>query len=62
MHGLTPAAELLHGVEEVVNYDAGYQDIAKRPEMAGKPAEFRVALRPAYAGFFLTPLIGGCRI
>jgi IS5 family transposase len=26
--------------------DAGYQGIAKRPEMAGKTAEFRVAMRP----------------
>ena len=26
--------------------DAGYQGIAKRPEMAGKTTEFRVAMRP----------------
>ena len=26
--------------------DAGYQGIAKRPEMAGSTAEFRVAMRP----------------
>ena len=26
--------------------DAGYQGIAKRPEMAGTAAEFRVAMRP----------------
>ena len=26
--------------------DAGYQGIAKRPEMEGKKAEFRVAMRP----------------
>ena len=46
VHDLTPAAELLHGEEEVVYGDAGYQGIAKRPEMAGKTAEFRVAMRP----------------
>ena len=42
----TPAGELLHGDEEVVYGDAGYQGIGKRPEMEGKPAEFRVAMRP----------------
>jgi len=46
VHDLTPAAELLHGDEEVVYGDAGYQGIAKRPEMAGNSAEFRVAMRP----------------
>ena len=46
VHDLTPAAELLHGDEEVVYGDAGYQGIAKRPEMAGKATEFRVAMRP----------------
>ena len=46
VHDLTPAAELLHGEEEELNGDAGYQGIAKRPEMAGKTTEFRVAMRP----------------
>jgi transposase, IS5 family len=46
VHDLTPVAELLHGEEEVVYGDAGYQGIAKRPEMAGKATEFRVAMRP----------------
>jgi transposase, IS5 family len=46
VHDLTPAAELLHGEEQVVYADAGYQGIAKRPEMAGKSTEFRVAMRP----------------
>jgi IS5 family transposase len=32
--------------EEVVYGDAGYQGIARRPEMAGKRVEFRVAIRP----------------
>ena len=46
MHDLTAAAELLHGEETVVYADAGYQGIAKRPEMKGKAIEFRVAMRP----------------
>jgi IS5 family transposase len=46
VHVLTPAAELLHGEEQVVYADAGYQGIAKRPEMTGKTMEFRVAMRP----------------
>ena len=46
VHDLTPAADLLHGGEEVVYGDAGYQGIAKRPDMDGAKAEFRVAMRP----------------
>jgi IS5 family transposase len=46
VHDLTKAGELLHGDEAVVYGDAGYQGIAKRPEMAGNSAEFRVAMRP----------------
>ncbi len=46
VHDRTPAAQLLHGDEEVVYADAGYQGIAKRPEMEGKATEFRVAMRP----------------
>ena len=46
VHDLTPAAELLHGDEEVIYGDAGYQGIAKRPEMEGTAADFRVAMRP----------------
>ena len=46
VHDITPAAELLHADEKVVDGDAGYQGIAKRPEMAGKATEFRVAMRP----------------
>jgi IS5 family transposase len=46
VHDLTPSAQLLHGDEEVVYADAGYQGIAKRPEMEGKTTEFRVAMRP----------------
>ncbi len=43
---LTPAGELLHGDEDVVYGDAGYQGIAKRSEMAGTKALFKVAMRP----------------
>ena len=39
VHDLTPAAELFHGDEVVVYGDAGYQGIAKRPEMAGAARE-----------------------
>lgn len=46
VHDLTPAAELLHGEEEVVYADAGYQGIEKRQEMEGSSALFRVAMRP----------------
>ena len=46
VHDLTPAAELLHGDEEVVYADAGYQGITKRPEMTTNTTEFRVAMRP----------------
>jgi IS5 family transposase len=46
VHDLTPAAELLQVEEEVDYADAGYQGIAKRLEMSGKAAEFRVAMRP----------------
>ena len=46
VHDLTPAAELLHGEETVVNADAGYQGIEKRAEMEGKGIGFRVAMRP----------------
>lgn len=45
LHGLTSAAKLLHGEEEVVYADAGYQGIEKRPEMEDKSATFRVAMR-----------------
>ena len=46
VHDLTPAAELLHGDEDVVYGDAGYQGISKRTEVADSAADFRVALRP----------------
>jgi hypothetical protein len=51
VYDLTQAADLLHGDEQVVYADAGYQGIANRPEMAGKAAEFRhLQYRPTSAG------------
>jgi len=46
VHDLTPAVDLLHGDEQVICADAGYQGIANKPEMAGMTTEFRVAIRP----------------
>jgi len=46
VHDITRAAQLLHGEEEVVYGDAGYQGIEKRAEMARKSSTFRVAMRP----------------
>ena len=46
VHEITRAAQLIHGQEEVVYGDAGYQGIEKRAEMAGKSTTFRVAMRP----------------
>jgi IS5 family transposase len=46
VHDITRATQLLHGDEEVVYGDAGYQGIEKRAEMAGMSTTFRVAMRP----------------
>ena len=46
VHDITQAAQLLHGAEEVVYGDAGYQGIEKQPEISGKRITFRVAMRP----------------
>jgi len=43
---VTVAHELLHGEEEVVFADAGYQGVAKRPENKEKAIEWHVAMRP----------------
>jgi IS5 family transposase len=43
---VTVAHELLHGEEEVVFADAGYQGVAKRPENKGKKVDWQVAMRP----------------
>lgn len=45
LHDLTPAAELLHGGEEVVYAVSGCQGIHKWSVMAGKKTTFRVAMR-----------------
>ena len=45
VHDITRAAELLHGEEQVIYGDAGYQGIEKRVEMAGEITTFRVAMR-----------------
>ena len=62
LHDLNPAAELRHGDEEVVYGDAGYQGVAKRPEMAGTAAEFRMAMRPGNAAACLIRQMEGSRI
>jgi IS5 family transposase len=46
VHDLTPAAELLHGDDEVDYADEGYLVIANRPEMAVNTTVFRVAMQP----------------
>ena len=46
VHVITQAAQLLHGEEEVVYGDAGYQGIEKRAEIADKSITIRVAMSP----------------
>jgi len=41
-----PTAEPLHDDEQVDYVDAGYQGIAKRPELPVSASKFRVAVRP----------------
>jgi len=43
---VTVAHELLHGEEEVVFADAGYQGVAKRPENKETKIKWHVAMRP----------------
>jgi hypothetical protein len=40
VHDITRAAQLLHGEEEVIYSNAGYQGIEKRAEIAGKSLIF----------------------
>jgi IS5 family transposase len=42
----TPVTDLLHGAEQVVYGDSGYQGIANKPELAEKATESIVAMRP----------------
>lgn len=46
MHDIFRAAQLLHGDEEVVYGDAGYQGIEKWAQIADKSITYRVAMRP----------------
>ena len=43
---VTQAAELLHGDEQRVCGDSGYQGIDKRPEHQGRDVEWKIAMRP----------------
>lgn len=43
---VTVAHALLHGDEDVVFADAGYQGVAKRPENPGASIDWQVAMRP----------------
>lgn len=43
---VTRAQDLLHGDEEDVFADAGYQGVAKREENIGVPVNWHVAMRP----------------
>ncbi len=45
-HDVTETHHLLHGKEEVVWGDAGYQGVHKREENLGLAVEWRVAMRP----------------
>jgi IS5 family transposase len=53
VHDLTPAAKLLHGEETVVYADAGYQGIAKLPEMKGKKPLKRGCSRGGQSGWLV---------
>ena len=42
MHDLTPVSELLHGEEDVVYSNAGYQGLERRREMENKGVRNRM--------------------
>ena len=46
VHDLTPVSELLHGEEDVVYADAGYQGLERRREMENKRVACRIAIEP----------------
>jgi IS5 family transposase len=46
VHDVTQAHALLHGEEQAVLGDAGYQGVAKRKENQGRPVDWQVAMRP----------------
>lgn len=60
LHDITPAAELLHGDEELVYADAGYHGIDKREMMQGRWLGFRVAMRPGKGRALPCTPEGGC--
>ena len=45
-HDITQADQLLHGEEQRVWGDAGYQGIEKRPEHEGRDVDWHIAMRP----------------
>jgi len=45
VHDLTSVSELLHGEEDVVYGDAGYQGLERRREMKSKRVECRIGMR-----------------
>lgn len=45
-HDITQASELLHGQEEYVLGDAGYQGVEKRPENANRKVDWITAMKP----------------
>lgn len=49
IHDLTPAADLLHGDEQVGYVNAGYHDIAKRPDPLARPLNSEWRYAPAGA-------------
>lgn len=46
VHDVTQASQLLHGQETQAWGDAGYQGVEQRPEHAGRPVQWFVAMRP----------------
>jgi len=46
VHDVTQAQKLLHGQETQAWGDAGYQGVEQRPEHAGSPVQWHVAMRP----------------
>ena len=46
VHDITQVDQLLHGQEERVWGDAGYQGIEKRPEHEGREVDWFIAMRP----------------
>jgi len=46
VNDVTRAADLLHGDEQRVCGDSGYQGVDKRPEHQGREVEWKIAMRP----------------